>query len=70
LNFYPLWEKESALVFQVAQELGISVLDPLPLFLSYFLPELQVSPSDGHPNAKAHAIFAEATADYILENVW
>jgi len=70
LNFYPNWEKESALVFQTAQGLGIPVLDPLPLFANFTLPELQVSPSDGHPNAKAHAIFAQAITDDILENIW
>lgn len=70
LNFYPNWEQESSLVFKTAQSLDIPVLDPLPLFANFTLPELQVSPSDGHPNTKAHAIFAQAIVDHLLENVW
>lgn len=70
LNFYPNWDEETKFVLETSKDLGIPVLDLSPLFTDFTLKELQVSPSDGHPNAATHRLYAQAIADFILENIW
>jgi lysophospholipase L1-like esterase len=70
LNWRPIWEKEAAMALSQAQKLSMPAIDMYPFFKHQSPDNWQVSPSDWHPNAKAHAIYAQAIADYIVANIW
>ncbi len=68
LNWRPGWDKETKMVLDETQKLSMPVLDMHPYFANYSLSDLQVSPSDWHPNQKAHQIYSQVIGDFILKN--
>jgi lysophospholipase L1-like esterase len=61
------FEREYALVADSARELGIPVLDLAPRFRGEDPQSLWVSRDDAHPNARAHALIADYTRDFLSE---
>lgn len=68
LNWRPGWETETGMILDEAQQLSMPVLDMYPYFSKYSSTDLQVSPSDWHPNEKAHQIYADVLTNYLLNN--
>jgi lysophospholipase L1-like esterase len=62
------FEREYALVAEFASGLGIPVLDLAPAFRGEDPQSLWVSRDDAHPNARAHALIADYTRDFISQN--
>ncbi len=60
---YPLGPAHDRIT-QFCRDHDIAVLDLLPRFKGRDASELTVF-LDGHPNARAHAIFAEAIAEHL-----
>ena len=67
LSSYPFVSAHKK-VKSAAESFGIPTLDLLPYFQGKNEKELIVTPFDGHPNAKAHAIAARAILDYLNSN--
>jgi len=65
---YPLSEVVDSIT-AFADEKGIPVLSLLPAFRGRDAPDLWLSPFDQHPNARAHAIAAEALWPFLEEQV-
>ena len=53
------------MIVRTCQELGIDVIDLLPVLEKYNDRDLWVHPTDPHPNARAHGYSARAIADVI-----
>ena len=66
LDDYPLTEI-SALVGRASSSARAEFLDLTPAFAGRDAQELWVHPADRHPNARAHAIAAEAMQPFVLE---
>lgn len=68
LNWQPGWEKETNMALTEAKKLSIPILDMYPYFSQYSYTDLQVSPSDWHPNQQAHQIYADVLTKYLLQH--
>jgi lysophospholipase L1-like esterase len=69
LEDYP-FEAEHARVAAAARELDIPVLDLAPRFAGQSDPQsLWVARDDAHPNARAHALIAQYSLDFIAEGI-
>lgn len=65
---YPLEELHSATTASIAER-GVDVIDLLPAFAGEDASALWVHPVDMHPNARGHAILAEALAEPVRERL-
>jgi hypothetical protein len=68
LNWQPGWDKETKMALAEAEQLSMSTLNMFSSFSKFSLSDIQVSPSDWHPNDKAHQIYASIIKDYIIDN--
>jgi len=69
LNLEDDWEEESVQVKSLADSLNLPSLTMRQYFSKLNYSGLVVSPSDWHPNAQAHQIYARILTDYIADKV-
>lgn len=67
LNIESGWDRESSQVKNLAGKLSIPVLEMRQYFTDQDFANLVVSPSDWHPNAKVHQIYAQVLEEYIVD---